>query len=88
MSARRKGDEHSNQENMGTLSLRSAKDKEKDKEKGTQSAVAGAMVAAVAATTKLERMVHAAEHTPNKGGQQVQNKSSSLMDRKRQGHSG
>lgn len=84
MSVRKKGDEHASQEYVGTQSLRSAKDKEKDKEKGAQSAVAGVTAAAVAATAKLERVVHAADHAPNKGGQQAQTKSA--VDRRSQSH--
>lgn len=84
MTGKKKGEEHPSQENMGTQSLRSAKDKEK--EKGPHLTVAGATAAVVAASAKLEKLVLAAEHTPNKGGQQASIKS--VTERKSQGHAG
>lgn len=81
MSGRRKGEEHPNEDNMGTQSLRSAK----EKEKSLHPIVVGATAAAVAASAKLEKMVLAAEHTPNKGGHLAQNKAA--VDRRSQGQS-
>lgn len=63
MSARMRRNEHASQENVGTQSLQSAKDK--DKEKGIQSTVTTATAATAA--VKLERYAHTPDHTPTKG---------------------